>query len=65
MGKSCAGDVITAVDRRQITTAGDLVAALDSYSIGNNIDLQICRDCSNSSSGKILSLNLTLQEEVT
>lgn len=59
------GDVLTGVNLRQITSAGDLVAALDTYNIGDTIDLHICRDCSNSSSGKAMSISLTLQEEVT
>ena len=62
---SLLGDVITALGEREVTTAGDLVAALDNYNVGNDVALQIRRDASGSSQGKNLSLALTLQEEVS
>lgn len=48
-----------------MNTAGDLVAALDVYSIGDDVTLQIRRDSSGGSPGKSMSLALTLQEEVS
>ena len=48
-----------------MNSAGDLVAALDIYDIGDDVTLQIRRDSSGSNPGRILSLALTLQEEVS
>ena len=59
------GDVITALGERQVNSAGDLVAALDNYNVGDDVALQIRRDASGSSQGKVLSLALLLQEEVS
>ena len=59
------GDVITALGERQVSSAGDLVAALDTYNIGDEVVMQIRRDSSGGSQGKSLSLSLTLQEEIS
>lgn len=59
------GDVITALGERQVSSAGDLVAALDNYNIGDEVVMQIRRDSSGGSQGKSLSLSLTLQEEIS
>lgn len=60
-----AGDVIIALGERQVSSAGDLVAALDTYNIGDEVVMQIRRDSSGGSQGKSLSLSLTLQEEIS
>ena len=61
---SIAGDLITGLGERQVSSAVDLAAALDSCSIGDDVKLKIRREASSNNPGKLLTLDLTLQDEV-
>ena len=60
-----AGDVIVALDRRQVVRSGDLLAALDEHQIGDKVALKVRRDAANGSQGKQVTMDLVLQEEMT
>ena len=60
-----AGDVIVALDQRQVLRSGDLLAALDEHQIGDRVALKVRRDAANGSQGKEVTMDLVLQEELS
>ena len=60
-----AGDVIVALDQRQVLRSGDLLAALDEHQIGDKVALKVRRYAANGSQGKEVTMDLVLQEEMT
>jgi S1-C subfamily serine protease len=54
-GEFVAGDVITAVDGRSISSVGELLGSLDDHTVGDTVELQLLRD------GHTVEVPVTLQ----